>query len=935
MGRGTRLRPRWRWRRTGLAGAAATLVAGAAAIGKWPHAWPWLTAATAAVVVLVPVVISVLGEVLQRRDDIAQVARSELQATTGNELPTVGTADLGARVHHAVMAIPYIERDKEAEVREHLMAGRPVLLVGSSMVGKTRIAAEVVKSLFAARPVVIPDSKATLAALNSAGVQLRNTVIWLDDIDRLIGTDGVTDGTLRRLLGDRNIIIGTIRAGEYDRYAPTEQLQPPEWDVISVFERVFISRNLSEQEQGRLSHAVDNPGVQERICQIGIGEYVGAAERIDEVLLLGPSVKPIGYALVRGAADWRRIGMKREIPASLLKSLAEPYLDVDARAALYEEDSYKEALAWATRHINPTVSLLQRIGQEVFTIYDYALDIIARQAEPVPDSTWRLAIDYGSASEMLSVGYRAAVIHGLIQTAIQAWRKAADSEHREAAPIAAFNLGILLEQQDDSAAAACAAYQQAIESGQPDIVPLAASNLEVLMKQLGNTEGPGPLSELQSRPEFWSSIEVKPYKLLLPVASGWAETDLANRLPLTQLTEWITAWERNVNLLFISGGQAEQAEHQRLMERMRDQLKVAYDRLRSGNIDVNADVIAAKIYGESLYILDDWQSAEEVFLEGWTLAGGLVTSEIEPIILKDGIDIATLRLAQFLATRIGLCRSKRGHGPRALAWYEVAFNAGERRLSYLRAAHESAPAGSRWNMRDQVSDAEFLLHETENHKANTLGNELDDFSAAATFYTKALTRILNLQIEDSDWKPSDVTMQVANLSGLLAFALARQPTEAIGQIIYGLSSRYQIDGLTGAPSAFNVTTSNRGPAEDPVLELVEQGEEAFHRWEEHYGGPAPPSHPRRANLARAKAARLLALNRSSEARQVLDDSIGAATGFRRGLLLMLRAEAERDTEGGQIKACAYLTEAIILLKPLPTELMRAKQASILFGCNPD
>ena len=138
------------------------------------------------------------------------------KSLTSDQLPTVGVVDLGARMHHAVKAIPYIERDKEAEVCAHLRARRPVLLVGSSMVGKTRMAAEVVKSLFSAWPVVIPDGKTALAALNSTDVQLRDTVVWLDDIDRLIGADGITDGTVRRLASVGNVIIGTIRAGEYD-----------------------------------------------------------------------------------------------------------------------------------------------------------------------------------------------------------------------------------------------------------------------------------------------------------------------------------------------------------------------------------------------------------------------------------------------------------------------------------------------------------------------------------------------------------------------------------------------------------------------------------------------------------------------------------------------------------------------------------------------
>ena len=65
------------------------------------------------------------------------------------------------------------------------------------MVGKTKMAATVVRDMFRTRPVVIPDSKNALASLDAADIPLDGAVVWLDDIDRLIGADGITDGTLR------------------------------------------------------------------------------------------------------------------------------------------------------------------------------------------------------------------------------------------------------------------------------------------------------------------------------------------------------------------------------------------------------------------------------------------------------------------------------------------------------------------------------------------------------------------------------------------------------------------------------------------------------------------------------------------------------------------------------------------------------------------
>ena len=76
-----------------------------------------------------------------------------------------GAADLEARVHRAVVRLPYIRRDAEDEVRAYLASGQPVLLVGSSMVGKTRMAATLIKEMLATRQLLIPDSKDALVSL--------------------------------------------------------------------------------------------------------------------------------------------------------------------------------------------------------------------------------------------------------------------------------------------------------------------------------------------------------------------------------------------------------------------------------------------------------------------------------------------------------------------------------------------------------------------------------------------------------------------------------------------------------------------------------------------------------------------------------------------------------------------------------------------------
>jgi hypothetical protein len=98
-------------------------------------------------------------------------------------------ADLEVRVVRAVVDLAYMRRDVEDEIRA-LVPGRPVLLVGPSMVGKTRIAANLIKEMLPAHDLLIPDSKGALSSLAAPAAALRGCVIFLDDVDRLIGAGG-------------------------------------------------------------------------------------------------------------------------------------------------------------------------------------------------------------------------------------------------------------------------------------------------------------------------------------------------------------------------------------------------------------------------------------------------------------------------------------------------------------------------------------------------------------------------------------------------------------------------------------------------------------------------------------------------------------------------------------------------------------------------
>ncbi len=496
MGSGSRLQTRWRFSRLGLVISAAAVASGAAALAAWPHAWRWVAVAAGVVAAGAPVVLSGLDAARQRRADTAKTVRLGLQGTmgpAGDALPVAAQADLDARVHRAVLKLPYIHRDVEDEARPHLAAGRPVLFVGSSMVGKTKVAATLVQDMFPARRVVIPDTREALVSLDAADILVQDSVIFLDDINRLIGAGGITDGALNRLTSAGNILIGTIRAGEYDRFQPTDQLRPPEWDVLSVFKRIFISRELSKAEQGSLAAAVDDPDVQERVRRVGLGEYAGAAEHIAEALRLGPSVSPVGFALVLGAADWQRAGMNVPVPARVVPDLAAAYLQAKYRPDLSSDQAYQAALAWATRDINPTVALLQRAEQGAFTVYDYALDLLSDQGRPIPDASWPILIQHAPPPDLLSIGYSAWRDFDQPEVAKEAWIKAAEDDPR-LVPWSVITLGVLLREEGDIAGAKVA-FRQTIDSGDAYLVPFAAANLGALLAGQGDVAAKAALQQ--------------------------------------------------------------------------------------------------------------------------------------------------------------------------------------------------------------------------------------------------------------------------------------------------------------------------------------------------------------------------------------------------------------------------------------------------------
>ena len=93
------------------------------------------------------------------------------------------------RVHAAQVQVPYVERDVQQQVAAALGWGRSVLLVGHSMAGKTRLAAQVMRQRFPDAPLLIPESGKALRELVGEGLDpagvVRGWMIWSGSLARM------------------------------------------------------------------------------------------------------------------------------------------------------------------------------------------------------------------------------------------------------------------------------------------------------------------------------------------------------------------------------------------------------------------------------------------------------------------------------------------------------------------------------------------------------------------------------------------------------------------------------------------------------------------------------------------------------------------------------------------------------------------------------
>ena len=266
----------------------------------------------------------------------------------------------------------FLPRDAQKKLIQNIEDRTPTLIVGPSMSGKTRLVVETVRKNYPSTPVWFPKGDDDIQRLvDAAQSPRRESIIILDDVDRFLSNQTLSLGQLNMWIRESCIVIATMMRSSYATWRDGAKDKPPGWDVANRFTILEIDAFLTENEQVALSNSsyVDLAATVEKV---GLAPLLGGAPKVRQILEEGREQHLWGYALVRAAADWRRVGLG---PAT--KTQIQEVALVFKDAIAWDDPDWEEAWAWASQELNDTISLIRQTGSREWEV----LDLVADEAD--------------------------------------------------------------------------------------------------------------------------------------------------------------------------------------------------------------------------------------------------------------------------------------------------------------------------------------------------------------------------------------------------------------------------------------------------------------------------------------------------------------------------------------------------------------------------
>ncbi|KUJ67397.1 hypothetical protein ACZ90_28355 [Streptomyces albus subsp. albus] len=393
---------------------------------------------------------------------------------------------------------PYVSRRQQDEQLDAALAdARFVLLAGRSKAGKSRTLYEALRRTLPGARLIVPrpdspDSRVLddLSRLNLPTGPDR-CVLWLDDLHRYLQPGGLDLQILDRL-ARRNpavTVVATLPAkqraaltameNEVGRNARTVlgKARTVELPSVLAAEDAAVARELYPREDFTVR---------------GIGELMVAAPALEQRFEDAPESCPAGWALVKAAADWHRMGMTAPVPEAALLELFGAYLSAHHPQFDADESLYGTGLAWAREPVAGGIALLERVpgpdGRPGYAGSPYLSEYLDGRADDpsaaVPSFAWEYLVGRQPAGELLRIAY-VALVRAESDIAVRMFQQVARvTDDREGAAWASLMLGEIRLYQGD--------FQQAVHlldtaasSGAEDVVPLAQVELAGVLMMTG------------------------------------------------------------------------------------------------------------------------------------------------------------------------------------------------------------------------------------------------------------------------------------------------------------------------------------------------------------------------------------------------------------------------------------------------------------------